>query len=132
MFKNTRKTFSVIEVADDNILQINIIKKIVIQLFRKNKLTLINVLYVSNLKMNFINITILKKKNIEFYNSVNKTPYFEYYEQHVNYMNVIKKQYLLRIEIQKVMNLREENQLINKMSCDQIFKMTKKTIDIKI
>ena len=55
--------------------------------------------------MNFINIAILKEKNIEFYNSVNKTSYFKYYKQHVNYVNVIKKQYLLKIEIQKIMNL---------------------------
>ena len=74
----------------------------------------------------------LKKKNIKFHNSVNKTSYFEYYEQHVSYVNVIRKQYLLKIEIQKIMNLREEDQLINKISCDQIFKMTKKIIDIKI
>ena len=59
--------------------------------------------------MNLISITILKKKNIEFYNFINKTSYFEYYEQHVNYVNIIKKQYLLKIEIQKVMNLREKD-----------------------
>ena len=93
---------------------------------------MINVLHVSNLKKNFINIAILKEKNIEFYNFVNKMSYFEYYKQHVDYVNVIKKQYLLRIEIQKIMNLRDEDQLINKISCDQVFKMTKKIIDIKI
>ena len=124
--------FSTIEVADDNILQINIMRKIVIQLFKRNKLTLINVLYVSNFKMNLINTAILKEKNIEFHNFVNKTSYFKYYEQHVSYVNVIRKQYLLRIKIQKVMNLRVENQLINKMSYDQVFKITKKIIDIKI
>ena len=74
----------------------------------------------------------LKEKNIEFHNSVSKTSYFEYYEQHVNYVNVVKKQYLLKIEIQKIMNLRKKGQLINKMSCDQAFKITKKIIDIKI
>ena len=37
-------------------------KKIVIQLFKESKLTLINVLYVSNLKMNFINTAMLKKR----------------------------------------------------------------------
>ena len=77
-------------------------------------LTLINVLYTLNFKMNFINIAILKEKNIEFYNFINKISYFEYYEQHVDYINVIKKQYLLRIEIQKIINLRNKDQLINK------------------
>ena len=55
---------------------------------------LINVLYILDFKMNFINIVILKKKNIKFHNFVNKTLYFEYYEQHMSYVNVIKKQYL--------------------------------------
>ena len=132
LFKNTRKTFSTVEVADGNILQINIIKKIIIQLSKKSTLTLINILYISNLKINLINTAMLKKKNIEFHNFISKTSYFEYYEQHVNYVNVIKRQYLLKTEIQKIINLRDENQLINKMSCDQIFKMTKKIIDIKI
>ena len=107
-------------------------KEIVIQLLKRNKLTLINILYVSNFKMNFINIAMLKKKNIEFHNFVNKTSYFKYYKQHVDYVNVIRKQYLLKTEIQKIINLRDEDQLINKISCDQIFKMTKKIINIKI
>ena len=41
----------------------------------------------------------LRKKNIGFHSSVNKTLYFEYYEQHVDYVNVIRKQYLLKTEI---------------------------------
>ena len=41
--------------------------------------------------MNFINIAMLKEKNIEFYNFVNKTSYFEYYEQHMNYVNIIRR-----------------------------------------
>ena len=93
-------------------------EKIVIQLLKKSKLTLINVLYVLNLKMNLISTAMLKEKNIEFHNFVNKTLYFEYYGQHVGYVNVIRRQYLLRIEIQKIMNLRDEDQLISKMSCD--------------
>ena len=66
LFKNTQKTFLIIEVADDNILQINFIKKIVIQLFRKNKLILINVLYISNFKINFISTAMLKKRTLIF------------------------------------------------------------------
>ena len=49
--------------------------------------------------MNLINTAMLKEKNIDFHNFISKTSYFEYYKQHVDYVNVIKKQYLLKIKV---------------------------------
>ena len=96
LFKNTRKTISAVEIADENILQINIMKKIIIQLFKRSTLTLTNVLYLSNLIINLISTVMLKEKNIEFHSSASKTLYFEYYEQHISYVNVITRPHLLR------------------------------------
>ena len=132
MFRNTRKTSSAVEVADGNILQINTMGEIVIQLPRRSKLTLTNVLYVPGLKVNLISTAVLREKNIGFHSPASKTPYFEYYEQHVDYVDVVRRQYLLRTEVQKAMNLRDEGQLISKVSCGQAFKVTKRTTDIKI
>ena len=132
MFRNTRKTSSAVEVADGNILQINTMGEIVIQLPRRSKLTLTNVLYVPGLKVNLISTAVLREKNIGFHSPASKTPYFEYYGQHVGYVDVVRRQYLLRTEVQKAMNLRDEGQLISKVLCGQAFKMTKKTTDIEI
>ena len=64
-------------------------------------------LYVSKIIVNLISVVILNEKNIETYFSLNKSTYLSYFGQYVIFANNIHKQYLLKIDVNTIMNFRE-------------------------
>ena len=65
-------------------------------------------LYVSKIIVNLISVASLNEKNIETYFSLNKSAYLNYFDQHVTFANNVHKQYLLKTEINTIINLREQ------------------------
>ena len=108
LFQNFQKiNNSRIQTTDDTILKINDFENIFIKLFESRTLTLTNMLYVSKIIVNLINVVFLNEKKIEAYFSFNKSTYLNYFDQHVIFANNIHKQYLLKIDVNTIMSFRE-------------------------
>ena len=91
-------------------------------------------LYVSKIIVNLINVVFLNEKSIETYFSSNKSAYLNYFDQHVIFANNVHKQYLLRTEINTIMNFREQKskhqqQIQKKLS--HCFAVSKKITDLE-
>ena len=65
-------------------------------------------LYISKIIVNLIRVVSLNEKNIEVYFSFNKSAYLNYSDQYMTFANNVHKQYLLKTEINTIMNLREQ------------------------
>ena len=109
LFQNFQKINSLrVQTANDTILNINDFKNIFIKLFKNRTLTFTQMLYVLKIIVNLISVVFLNKKNIETYFSFNKSAYLNYLNQHVTFANNVYKDYLLKIKINTIMNLREQ------------------------
>ena len=96
---------------------------------------LTNVLYVSKIIVNFINIVFLNEKKIEAYFSFNKSAYLNYFDQHVIFANNVHKQYLLKINVNMIMSFRErqlKQQKLQKKSSFYCFVVFKKITNFEI
>ena len=115
-------------------MNINDFEDIFIKLSKNHTLTLTQILYISRIIVNLISVIFLNKKNIKAYFSFNKSAYLNYFDQHVTFANNVHKQYLLKIEINTIMNLREQKskhqqQIQKKLS--HYFAVFKKITDLK-
>ena len=109
LFQNFQKVNSSrIQTTNDTILNINDFEDILIKLFKNRTLTLTQMLYVSKIIVNLISDVFLNENNIEIYFSSNKSAYLNYFDQHVTFANNVHIQYLLRTEINTIMNFREQ------------------------
>ena len=108
LFQNFQKiSSSRFQTIDDTILNINDFEDIFIKLFKNRTLTLTQVLYISKIIVNLISVVFLNEKNIETYFS-NKSAYLNYFDQYVIFANNVHKQYLLKTEINTIINFREQ------------------------
>lgn len=140
LFRNMRSTTSSVQVANGDTINIGSMGDISINLPGGSTLTLTNVLYVPGMKVNLLSTAMLREKQIGFFSPAEDTSYFEFKGQHVAYVDVVCRQYLLRTESHTAMELREEvstpstSQLAppqKKKKCGCAFKV-KKVTDIEI
>ena len=109
LFTNFRHARFTMKVINNNAMHINQIRDVFIRLSNEDLLTLIDLFLAFDFKINLINTIILRKKNITFHNVVeNITFYLKYRDQHVTYVNVVRKQYLLRTKNDTAMHFRQK------------------------
>ena len=75
---------------NNEIIKIKKIKNILIILFDNDLLTFINILYLFEIKINFINTTIFREKKIDFYSLLYNMLYLNYNNKYIIFVNLIK------------------------------------------
>ena len=91
-------------------------------------------LYVLKIIINLINVASLNEKRIKTYFSFNQSAYLNYFDQHVIFANNVHKQYLLKIDNNMIINLRErqsKQQKLQKKSSFYYFVVFKKIINFE-
>ena len=70
-------------------------------------------MFVLNIKINLINVIILKNKDIKCYFLFERFAYLNYKNYYIVFANNVKQQYLLKSNILKTINLRKIKEFVH-------------------